>query len=186
MLPMVCLLTWTIKMESAFRLPMLSLTNSKRGMGVGRKGSNWFAIILHWYSQTVAGRTKSCIAIVGNLEAGIEKSCVGFWLVQPSASKVSPFSLPCGASRKNCFMRFMRWPASAGVVRRRSSITSASLGLVSSEHFKRGSQNFTGLSWTISLTDLPDMTSLAACCRLWNTVIYCRKVRKNECGQQRI
>ena len=43
---------------------------------------------------------------------------------------------------------------------------STASGRISGERFKRGARNFTCLSWTASLTKLPDRTSLAASGRL--------------------
>ena len=56
-------------------------------------------------------------------------------------------------------------------------------GQISREPFERWSRNFTHLSGTISLTNLPDMTPLAAAGRLQNTNKYCIEVRKNGPSQ---
>ena len=52
------------------------------------------------------------------------------------------------------------------------------LGRISPEWSEQESRNITHLPWTISLTNLPDMTSIAASGRLQNAVKYCTKVRK--------
>ena len=51
-------------------------------------------------------------------------------------------------------------------------------GVISRERFKRGSHNFTCLSWTTGLPNVPDMTSLAISGRLQNAIKYCRKMHK--------
>ena len=55
-------------------------------------------------------------------------------------------------------------------------------GRISPERFKRRSRNFTPLSETIGLTNLPDMTSLEATYltsgKLHNAIKYCTNVRK--------
>ena len=50
-------------------------------------------------------------------------------------------------------------------------------GRISGERFKRWSRNFTRLSGTACLINLPDMTSRAASNRLQNGIKYCKKVR---------
>ena len=52
------------------------------------------------------------------------------------------------------------------------------LGTISRKWFQRGSQNFMHLSWTISPTNLLDMTSLTVSSQLKNAIKYCTKVRK--------
>ena len=52
------------------------------------------------------------------------------------------------------------------------------LGRISGHRFKRGSQTFTHISGTANLTNLPDMSSLAAFGRLQNAIKYCTKVRQ--------
>ena len=52
-------------------------------------------------------------------------------------------------------------------------------GRIYSERFKRGSQNFRPLLGTIGFNTLPNMTLLAASCRLHNVIKYCTKVHKN-------
>ena len=52
------------------------------------------------------------------------------------------------------------------------------LDWISPEQFLRGSWNFTHLSGTIGLTNLPDMTSIAPSSRLPNAIQYCKKVGK--------
>ena len=49
---------------------------------------------------------------------------------------------------------------------------------ISRERFERGPPNFTDLSWTIGLTNMPDNTLLAASSRLWNVIKYCTQVHK--------
>ena len=51
-------------------------------------------------------------------------------------------------------------------------------GGISRERFKQDSKNFTGISWTISPTNLQDMTSPAFSGWLENAIKYCTKVRK--------
>ena len=57
-------------------------------------------------------------------------------------------------------------------------------GGISREGFKRGSRNFTGLSGTIGLTNLPDMTSLAISGWLQNAIKYCTKYVKRVCAAE--
>ena len=52
------------------------------------------------------------------------------------------------------------------------------LGGIFRERFKQESRNCTRLLGTISLTNLPYMTSLAASSRLQNAIVYCTKVLK--------
>ena len=52
------------------------------------------------------------------------------------------------------------------------------LGRMSPERFKQEFQNFTLFLETVSLTNLPDMTLLAASGRLHDSIKYCKKVRK--------
>ena len=52
------------------------------------------------------------------------------------------------------------------------------LGGISQERFKRGSKNFTCLSWTIGPTNVLDMTSPSVAGQLQNAIKYCTKVRK--------
>ena len=51
-------------------------------------------------------------------------------------------------------------------------------GRISEERFKRRSRKFTPLSGTDSLTNMPDMTSLATSGLLQNAIKYFTKVRK--------
>ena len=52
------------------------------------------------------------------------------------------------------------------------------LGRISGERFKGGPRTFTHLSRTVRLTNLSDMTSLAASGRLQNAIKYCTKAHK--------
>ena len=54
----------------------------------------------------------------------------------------------------------------------------AASGRTAGERFKQSSRNFTNLSRTDSLTNLADMTSVAASCGLQNAIKYFTKVRK--------
>ena len=59
-------------------------------------------------------------------------------------------------------------------------------GRISPEWYKRGSQNFTHLSGTANLTNLRNMTSLAASGLPQNATKCCTKVRNNGSGRQRV